>query len=454
MPLAPKYTWTETDVAIEVTVEVPGVSRSKADVFATDAYLKVNSPPYLFALDLNKDVDDTRSSATILPGKVVFTLFKREAGLWGVLAATGEKAALTSRRNASIDRAYAALEAARKARVERKQAEDKAATQRVMDTDRRKRAEVEARKAAELAAERGRLADWQQGLGLQQDPDAESDYEDEEGDDDEGHGTGSQQAAGAEAGGKGARGDKAAAAPDHPDYHGRGWRASDAKKDAGSSGDAVVTAGKAARSACGKATVESDEDEDADERRARGGRGVGSDSDEEEGGAAAAGGPAAAAPPASRPASFKPLPPPRAKLEPVQVTFTKLETGHLPAREHREEEIRAFRKQSRAAALEAGAGEGGGEATDLAERQPLFLKDKADGMFKAGNFSGALNAYSRAIALDDAAAGGPGPGPGAAGANPALRSNRAACLLALGRPAEAAEDCDRALELLAEPRNR
>ncbi len=83
MPLAPKYTWTETDVAIEVTVEVPGVSRSKADVFATDAFLKVNSPPYLFALDLAKDVDDTRSSATILPGKVVFTLFKVGQGRRG-----------------------------------------------------------------------------------------------------------------------------------------------------------------------------------------------------------------------------------------------------------------------------------------------------------------------------------------------------------------------------------
>lgn len=50
---------------------------------------------------------------------------QREPGVWGVLAATGEKAALTSRRNASIDRAYAALEAARRARLERKQHEDK-----------------------------------------------------------------------------------------------------------------------------------------------------------------------------------------------------------------------------------------------------------------------------------------------------------------------------------------
>ncbi|KAG2432099.1 hypothetical protein HXX76_009026 [Chlamydomonas incerta] len=422
MPLAPKYTWTETDVAIEVTVEVPGVSRSKADVFATDAFLKVNSPPYLFALDLAKDVDDTRSSATILPGKVVFTLFKREPGVWGVLAAAGEKAALTSRRNASIDRAYAALEAARKGRLERKQQEDKAATQRTMDTDRRKRVEVEARKAAELAEERGRIKEWQQGLGLDKEQDAESDYEDEEGDGEEG-----QQAGG----GKGSEAaEAAAAAPDHPDYHGRGWRASDAKPAAAAKKAAAAagagTAGAAAKApgrAKGKAG--SDEEEEEDEERRAGGRGG---------------------------TSFKPLPPPRAKLEPVQVTFTKLETGHLPARQQREEEIRAFRKQSHAAAALEGAGEGGGDgsdATDLAERQPLFLKDKGDGLFKAGNFSGALNAYNRAIAL--------GEGPGAAAhhpPNPAVHSNRAACMLALGRPQEAAADCDRALELLAEARSR
>ena len=33
--------------------------------------------------------------------------------------------------------------------------------------------------------------------------------------------------------------------------------------------------------------------------------------------------------------TFKPLPPPRIKLEPVRVEFTKLETGHLPARSGR-----------------------------------------------------------------------------------------------------------------------
>jgi len=41
---------------------------------------------------------------------------------------------------------------------------------------------------------------------------------------------------------------------------------------------------------------------------------------------------AAAAAAASSEAVFKPLPPPRIRLEPVRVEFTKLETPHLPAR--------------------------------------------------------------------------------------------------------------------------
>ncbi|PNH06669.1 F-box/LRR-repeat protein 16 [Tetrabaena socialis] len=80
MPLTPQYTWSETEASLEVTVEVPGVSGSKADVFASDAFLKINCPPYLFALDLHKEVDDSRSSATIVPRGVVFKLFKPNMG--------------------------------------------------------------------------------------------------------------------------------------------------------------------------------------------------------------------------------------------------------------------------------------------------------------------------------------------------------------------------------------
>ncbi|EFJ40898.1 hypothetical protein VOLCADRAFT_99235 [Volvox carteri f. nagariensis] len=406
MPLAPHYTWSETDASLEVTVDVPGVSSAKADVFATDAFLKVNCPPYLFALDLLKEVDDSRSSATILPGKVVFKLLKREPGVWSCLAASGDKAELTRRRNASIDRAYQHLEEARRARAARKQQEDKDATQRSMEVDRRKRHEMDRRKAEELAAERARLDEWQKGLGPKEAPpppyhdvgtggidvaptaaeflagggaegaDGESDYEEEE---EEEEGT--------------------RAAPDHPDYYGRGWRpptdtnttpsaaiaATDdttTRRAAGAALRTTSTSRGRLRRKGGDDGSSGDGDGDDDGRNGEAGK-----EEEEEDEETAASGSVSPAPRSGRgqqlrawPETFKPLPPPRPRLEPVQVSFTRLETGHLPAREQREEEIRAFRKQTRAAAA------ADPDAVDLAERQPLFLKDKGDELFRTGNY--------------------------------------------------------------------
>lgn len=74
--------------------------------------------------------------------------------------------------------------------------------------------------------------------------------------------------------------------------------------------------------------------------------------------------------------------------------FTQLEFAHLPARAAREEEIKVWKKkQSDAAAM--------ADSVDLSDRQPVFLKDKGDALFRQGNFYGAINAYSRAIDLDN-----------------------------------------------------
>ena len=40
------------------------------------------------------------------------------------------------------------------------------------------------------------------------------------------------------------------------------------------------------------------------------------------------------------------------------------------------------------------------DSVDLSDRQPVFLKDKGDALFKQQNFYGAINAYSRAIDID------------------------------------------------------
>ena len=79
--------------------------------------------------------------------------------------------------------------------------------------------------------------------------------------------------------------------------------------------------------------------------------------------------------------TFTPLPPPRQPLEPVSVQFTKLETDHLPAREHREEEIRIYKKTNNIGqSTEQNDGQG------LAERQPAFLKDKGDALYEQDNY--------------------------------------------------------------------
>ncbi|XP_056622390.1 dynein assembly factor 4, axonemal [Triplophysa dalaica] len=68
------------------------------------------------------------------------------------------------------------------------------------------------------------------------------------------------------------------------------------------------------------------------------------------------------------------------------------------------------------------------------ERNPDWLKEKADKFFLAGNYHAAVNAYSLAIKLNRKI--------------PALFSNRAACHLKMRNLHKALEDSSRALELL------
>lgn len=82
MPVTPKLTWTQTKETLTVSVEIPGITRCKPDVFATSALLKVNALPYLLHLDLAHDVDDAETVAAITECGITFTLRKVEAGRW------------------------------------------------------------------------------------------------------------------------------------------------------------------------------------------------------------------------------------------------------------------------------------------------------------------------------------------------------------------------------------
>ena len=76
MPITPKFEWDETEGSLEVRVQLQGAANGKANVFATDCLLKINSPPYLLVLDLFGVVDDAKSSATLTSDGVTFKLVK------------------------------------------------------------------------------------------------------------------------------------------------------------------------------------------------------------------------------------------------------------------------------------------------------------------------------------------------------------------------------------------
>lgn len=76
MPIAPLFAWSETEETLQVDVQLQGASRTKADVFATDCLLKINSPPYLLIIDLFGCVDEAQSVVTVMPDGVTFRLIK------------------------------------------------------------------------------------------------------------------------------------------------------------------------------------------------------------------------------------------------------------------------------------------------------------------------------------------------------------------------------------------
>ncbi|KAK9829267.1 hypothetical protein WJX72_004865 [[Myrmecia] bisecta] len=388
MPVSPKFTWEQTDTTLTVEVALLGCSRAKTHVTATEALIKINAPPYLFHIDLAQTVDDTRSRATLRQKGVTFLLYKKDAGYWPKLEVMGDKAAIVQRRNDSISKAHARVEAARLAELQLLEKAAKDATDRQIELDRRKRQLIEDNKAAELASERARLLNWQAKLG--HGPGADGDSESEE--------------------------DEAAAEaimPDHPDYHGRGWLPPAPLEGlSGSQHAAIDSMSRAEPVAAPSQGItpahiweEADETDELQQSDL--------DADKENKGAHDA-----------ATVTFTPLPPPRHTLEPVLIEFTELETEHLPARETREVELRTYKKQYQDDKALA-------DSLSIAERQPVFLKDKGDKLYQAGSYQGAINAYTRALDIDDCMT--------------ACYTNRAACYLKLGNFRECVADCTTAL---------
>eukprot|EP00892_Ulva_mutabilis_P000258 jgi/Ulvmu1/10232/UM060_0033.1 len=372
MPVTPQYEWSQTVDRIIIRVRLPGITRQKADIFATDVLVKVVAHPYVLILDLHAEVDSDNGSAYASPGEVVFRLPKKEHCTWDNLIYSGSKCCCEDRRHASIEQANQIMEERRRQHVDRLAREKKASTDNQIEVNRRKRQAIEAAKASELQAEVAELDRWKSGLPT--------------------HTPGHQGKLHA------VRGVTDQCSP--RDQNSKGRQGDDTStSELADKGDDTEDMSPHAQ-----------ESESFHRHTDLAGNSV---------------------------APLVPIcvaPPPRETLQPVEIDFTKLEFPHLPAREQREEELRLYKKAQADAKQVANAAE-------IADQQPAFLKDKADGMYSQRNYHAAVNGYTSAI--ERAEEGSP--------LSLTCRLNRAACYTRLGCCAECIADCDHVLNVLQAP---
>uniref|UniRef100_A0A8C3CM49 Dynein axonemal assembly factor 4 n=1 Tax=Cairina moschata TaxID=8855 RepID=A0A8C3CM49_CAIMO len=107
------HSWRQSGSAVFLSLPVPGVRVTAANIFCSERYLKVSVPPFLFEAILYAPIDDTNSTAKIGNGIVFFTLYKKEVGMWESL--TLENA---SKEKLQYLRENAVLEAHEKAKEE------------------------------------------------------------------------------------------------------------------------------------------------------------------------------------------------------------------------------------------------------------------------------------------------------------------------------------------------
>ncbi|KAK9802934.1 hypothetical protein WJX73_009821 [Symbiochloris irregularis] len=126
------------------------------------------------------------------------------------------------------------------------------------------------------------------------------------------------------------------------------------------------------------------------------------------------------------PASAASLPAPAAARCTVRLSFTPLETPHLPARQPNQDHLKAGKDERDQLQLHANA--------PLSTQHPLMLRDKGDRMLAQRNPAGAVNAFTSALDLDPRCA--------------SALAGRATCHLQLGCFEQCLANCTAALGIL------
>ncbi|CAD7959872.1 unnamed protein product [Amoebophrya sp. A25] len=107
MPLSATFTWTEDLDTVTFVVRVPAVKANKATVVLSPNYVKVSHEKHFFEQDLVEEIDMDASHARISSDKVTLLLKKKVANRWGDFrwqgkTRVGDREALIQRRKDSL----------------------------------------------------------------------------------------------------------------------------------------------------------------------------------------------------------------------------------------------------------------------------------------------------------------------------------------------------------------
>ncbi|KAI9003562.1 hypothetical protein BC832DRAFT_82661 [Gaertneriomyces semiglobifer] len=376
MPIIIKdFTWDQTLSHVYVTVPLKGANPKKTDVYVNDVYLKVNFPPYFFELDLYAEVDSENAVATVGGGCATFELPKQSSMKWPSITPPDLTPETTKSRRSQAEQIFHLREGqkAETKRMEKRQ-EEQYLIQKQIEVERRARENVEALKAQEKRVAEEEMRVWAEKVKHQKHQ---------------------KQVGGA-------------IRKEVDDEIGEESRIREIFSDDEGEDDADISA--TATNGDGLDVEEEEDDEsgiDMDAIRAK--------------------------VQAQLQANVRTLPPPRASGD-ICITFTS--RGLIPTKTARESEDVKWRSRIKAAQDDYQHKTRNTEDDrSIEESSPLFLKDKGNGFYKAGNFQAAVNAYTAALDLDPT--------------NVTCLSNRAACHLHLKAYQACIDDCVGALSMLA-----
>nr|XP_010344417.2 dynein assembly factor 4, axonemal isoform X2 [Saimiri boliviensis boliviensis] len=164
MPLqVSDYSWQQTKTAVFLSLPLKGVCVRDTDVFCTENYLKVNSPPFLFEAFLYAPIDDENSKAKIGNDTIVFTLYKKEAAMWEALFVTGvDKEMMQRIREKSILQAQERAKEATEAKAAAKREDQKYALSVMMKIEEEERKKIEDMKENERIKATEELEAWKE----------------------------------------------------------------------------------------------------------------------------------------------------------------------------------------------------------------------------------------------------------------------------------------------------